>query len=726
MKRTLLISLAVLAILVIALIIASPNYAKHYINENGKELTGRKLSLEGLSFNPINGHLTLLDFVFYEKDDTTVFVSFDTLFINLTIYKLLSSEIHADEIKLSHPIAHILLHEEQFNFDDLIPEKDTTQIAEKSKNDTKYTLNNILIKRGFIDYEHIEMNAQHVIKELNLEIPGISWGEDKADAGLLFSLEKGGTFQTDFHFDKSTNLFNWNLEVLDLHLSNTLPYVQKFAKVKNIEGDMDGYISVFGSLDSINAANFVTRVSINDLKLIDELDSKFLGFNKLEILSDTLNAERLNFNLDSVTLESPHIIYTLDKDSISNFDKILIADKSEKDTIKKDTTLAQFSYYLNFIRVHNGSVDYTDESLKPKPFNYNLSDIEFSADAIQEGNFVDYYLSALLNNSGTFNADVHFDPNDPGNGEFNLEIKGSEIKDFSPFSESYFAYPLESGRLSFSTQNVVNDRYLNSHIVLDLFGSELGEKNEEHKPAFNVPLKLALVVLRDPKGRIHFDVPAEGDMNSPDFKYRKLVFKVLLNVMVKAAISPYKLLSQAVGADEESIKKIRLDRGQNYMGPEQSSQIDLIARLLNEKEGLEASVTLHVDEEDEKEYIVERMAKEKYYSFIETGSDSIKMEFDNTDKAKINAIEEDDEGLLSYLQTRTQLTEVNAFDSLARSLSKNLDIDLIYDVLIEERLNMIQEYINMKHDSIPITILDEWMDEKKVSKPYFNVEYLVN
>ena len=723
MKKGIIALGIVVILLLLILLIGGPFYAKYYINKNAKELIGRRVVLDGLVFNSLNGHLTLRDFQLFETDDSTVFVSFDTLYIDLEIYKLFSSEIYADEIKLSHPTINIILDSNAFNFDDLIPKSDTSKVTTEQENETKYTFNNIKISHGFIDYQHIDMNAEHTITNLNLEIPGISWGKDKADAGLIFSLDKGGTFQTDFHFDKSTNQFNWNLNVLDLQLANTLPYIQNFAKIKSIAGDIDGSFSVFGHLDTLYAADFVTKINVSNLKLVDESDSDFLGFERLRIATDTLNMGKLNFQLDSVILDKPYVLYELDQDSISNLEKIILSGPVDSSETKEDTTLAHYSYYLNYIRIHAGSVNYIDHTLKPEAFKYSLSEIEFAADGIEKGNIVSYYLSTTLNSNGLFKGDMHFDPSDPGNGEFNLDIRDSEISDFSPFGLSYFAFPIQNGRLNFSTQNTVKDRYLTSHIVLDLFGAELGEKRSDFEPAYNVPLKLALIVLRDPKGRINFDVPAEGDMNSPDFKYRKLVFKVLLNVMVKAAISPYKLLSQAVGADEESIKKIKLDDGQNYVGPAQSSQIDLIARLLDDKPGLNASITLHVDADYEKEFLRERMAKKHFYAFNELGNDTAFSSFDNTDIAKIDAIETDDEGLLAYLQEKTTLMELHSFDSLASNLITTPEIDKIYDELLEQRIVMIQHYLTQKHDSIPMLIHTEWIDEKKVAKPYYLVEY---
>ena len=57
-----------------------------------------------------------------------------------------------------------------------------------------------------------------------------------------------------------------------------------------------------------------------------------------------------------------------------------------------------------------------------------------------------------------------------------------------------------------------------------------------------LPVKLAFSLRRDRSGQIVFDVPAEGNLNDPNFRMGRVVGRAFVNVIAKLATSPFKLL----------------------------------------------------------------------------------------------------------------------------------------------------------------------------------------
>jgi hypothetical protein len=78
----------------------------------------------------------------------------------------------------------------------------------------------------------------------------------------------------------------------------------------------------------------------------------------------------------------------------------------------------------------------------------------------------------------------------------------------------------------------------------------LGPHNESTN-ATHLPVKLAVALLKDRNGRIDLDIPLTGRTDDPQFKIAPLVFKVVVNLIVKAATSPFSLLGALVGGGEE-------------------------------------------------------------------------------------------------------------------------------------------------------------------------------
>jgi len=126
MKKKLLIIIPTLLVIITALVfIFAPFYIKYYINENGKELTGRKISIDRFYFNILDGNARIENFKLYEKDDNSIFIKFDTLKINLAIYKFFAKELYIEEFTLDKPNVNVSVKNKIFNFSSLIPSDST-------------------------------------------------------------------------------------------------------------------------------------------------------------------------------------------------------------------------------------------------------------------------------------------------------------------------------------------------------------------------------------------------------------------------------------------------------------------------------------------------------------------------------------------------------------------------------------------------------------------------
>ncbi|MEG1405640.1 MAG: AsmA family protein, partial [Alistipes sp.] len=76
--KILLITLATLAVLVLAAALLISPIAKQYIVEHSKELTGRQINIDELRFNIFTGRLHIENIRMLESDDTTNFAAIGT------------------------------------------------------------------------------------------------------------------------------------------------------------------------------------------------------------------------------------------------------------------------------------------------------------------------------------------------------------------------------------------------------------------------------------------------------------------------------------------------------------------------------------------------------------------------------------------------------------------------------------------------------------------------
>ena len=92
-------------------------------------------------------------------------------------------------------------------------------------------------------------------------------------------------------------------------------------------------------------------------------------------------------------------------------------------------------------------------------------------------------------------------------------------------------YKIDNGKLNSQNQVVIKQ------IVL-------GEEKAGGSPW---PMRLVVALLEDSEGVIDIDLPIEGDVNNPDFKYGKVVWQVIGNLLTKAVTSPFRLLGAMMG-----------------------------------------------------------------------------------------------------------------------------------------------------------------------------------
>ena len=137
----------------------------------------REVTIEQLKINPYALSLTIRGFLVKERGSSEKFVSFDELYLNLQSLSTLKLALILKEIRLKRPYIKINRTDETtFNFSDLLEKKEDKQAekpAEKPKS-LRFSLNNIQIENGSIDFWDGPKQTKHTVRELNIGIPFLS------------------------------------------------------------------------------------------------------------------------------------------------------------------------------------------------------------------------------------------------------------------------------------------------------------------------------------------------------------------------------------------------------------------------------------------------------------------------------------------------------------------------------------------------------------------------
>jgi hypothetical protein len=129
-------------------------------------------------------------------------------------------------------------------------------------------------------------------------------------------------------------------------------------------------------------------------------------------------------------------------------------------------------------------------------------------------------------------------------------FKNLDLVTQTPYSGKYAGYTIQKGMLSLELQYLILKQELNSQHRVFLDQLTLGDQVESPE-ATTLPVKLAISLLKDRKGQIRLDLPVTGNLDDPKFSAGRVILKILKNILVKAATSPFALLGAVLGRREE-------------------------------------------------------------------------------------------------------------------------------------------------------------------------------
>ncbi|MGZ8546030.1 MAG: DUF748 domain-containing protein, partial [Sulfuricurvum sp.] len=119
------------------------------------------------------------------------------------------------------------------------------------------------------------------------------------------------------------------------------------------------------------------------------------------------------------------------------------------------------------------------------------------------------------------------------------------------------------------------------------------ELGDEVEGGAKWPLKLVVALLEDDDGVMDIDLPIEGNVTDPNFRYGKVVWQVIGNLLTKAVTAPFRLLGSLLGIDsqDDSLSKVSFDAGEESILPPEREKLDKISTLLAKRPKL--TLTVH-------------------------------------------------------------------------------------------------------------------------------------
>ncbi|WP_297096655.1 DUF748 domain-containing protein [uncultured Draconibacterium sp.] len=707
-KRISLIVLLSLIVIVVVALALAPGFIKNYINKNSVELSGRTITIEKIKYNYFTSTLQVYNMAMYEQNNTDIFVGFDTLFLNMKPLRFLKHEINVQQFQLVNPYSQVIQTDTLFNFTDLIEFFATDEVV--IEEDTTATepyrldLNLLEIKNGRVKYTDTELENTIEMQDISFLIPQIYWGGEESSADLAFSVGHGGSISTTFDYNSKTGELTGEVDLNKLAMNIALPYMQEYMDFKAMTGTLDAKVNFSGNSDKPSDLLLSGTAQVDSLMFTDPSGREVLGVAKA--IMELTSSKPLLFQAEvgKIEITEPYVYFAL-IDSLSNFEKMMVP--PEKETVA-DTTESEktepYDILIDKFVIDNGLIDFSDQRLQ-EIFNYELSQVDVDMDSLSlNSNWLEINSSMKLNKRGNLEAELGWNPYDPFQHiELNYVLSDFQLPDINIYSKHYAGLPILFGDMYYRNQTSIINKQLNSENELVIRNVEMGRKSGG---LYDVPIKLALFILKDKNGDVNLDIPVTGDLSDPKTDVGKIVWNTFKGFMGKIVSSPFRALGNLLGADPKELEEITLVYSDTTLTRKQIRSLDLLLELEQQKPELLIEMQYLNDRKLERFDVASQIVQNNYT--------------EKTDKDPIRNRKDYQE----YLKNETQLDSLVVQD-YERLLAPQTEVDSVIVARENNRLEMVQNYLKEQNDSTTIRVL-EYKDEEVLnigSRPLFKISY---
>lgn len=253
---------------------------------------------------------------------------------------------------------------------------------------------------------------------------------------------------------------------------------------------------------------------------------------------------------------------------------------------------------IDAITLQDGNIRFTDNFVKPN-YTANLTTIGGSVGTISTSagqQPADVTLRGSVD--GTAPVDIHGKVNALAPTAFvDLSAKADDIEltNLTPYSAKYAGYPITKGKLTMDLHYLLDQGKLSAdnHIFIDqlTFGDRV-----ESKDATDLPVRLAVALLKNSRGEIDVRVPVSGSLDDPQFSLGGVILRAFANLIVRAVTAPFSLLANAFGGSGgEELGYIEFDPGTAAISQASMARIDKLATALKDRPALKLDIIGRVD-----------------------------------------------------------------------------------------------------------------------------------
>ena len=378
-----------------------------------------------------------------------------------------------------------------------------------------------------------------------------------------------------------------------------LPLIQPYlASIAHIQLS-SGVLNVSGELTANpRQSEFNGDASLDDLLIRDALENEDLfSLSSLGFEDSIVSVGEVTLiEIAGIEVQAPYARIEIEEDGSNNISRVLIAstDSEEQEVAQEQNDVTNTASALPAVRIERvlleqGSADFSDRSL-PLPFAVHIEGLggEVSALSSRSNEPARITLEGQVDEYGLASITGRMRPLDyAALTQIDLSFRNLNIPAMSPYVIKFAGRRIDDGALDVDLIYRINEGQLDGQNAMVMRDLVLGERIA-HPDAMDLPLGLAIALLKDSNGVIDLDVPVTGDLASPEFNYGNVIRTALGNIIRNIVASPFRFLANLVGSGEDSnIGVIEFVPGRADLQPPQREKLVQLADALMQRPQLQ-------------------------------------------------------------------------------------------------------------------------------------------
>ncbi|WP_409261336.1 DUF748 domain-containing protein [Pseudomonas putida] len=430
---------------------------------------------------------------------------------------------------------------------------------------------------------------------LNLDMQGFdSLNQSPFTLKLDTGVGKQGKLQAAGEVNLAPVTAKLDVSTRDIDLRVAQAYISPFIRLELRSGMLASDLKV--DLKPL-AFTVVGKAQVNQLHTLDTIKGR--DFVKWQ----QVNVDGLSYvhgdalSIDKVTLLQPFARFIINEDRTTSVDDLLIPQPAGAPASKpaKPANAAAskpLGIHIGQIDINDGSANFADLTLTPnfataiQQLNGQIGTIDNRKPApakVDVKGKVDRYAPVTI--KGALN---------PFNPLASLDIATSfkrvELTTLTPYSGKFAGFRIRKGRLNLDLHYLITNGQLKAENKVVVEQLQLGEKVDS-PDAVDLPIRLAIALLKDTEGRISIELPVSGDLNNPQFSVMPIVWQTLRNLVLRAAQAPFKFIGGLIaGGGSQDLGTVAFAPGSSELSGDAQATLDKLASALKERPELRLEI----------------------------------------------------------------------------------------------------------------------------------------